>query len=138
MLVQIVIGLVTALSAFTGNEMSVVNTQPTQEEERATLSPQEYLQRRAGPDFELLNRIVIAESGWKKDIKNPISTASGLFQYLNSTFLEHCINKYNLAKDLTEKNDPYIQIDCATKMILEDNGLSHWSESQHLWTITKR
>lgn|SRR3990167_4137532 len=138
MLVQIALGLVATLSGLIPNQIEVVNTKPACEEERATISPQEYLQCKAGPDFELLNRIVIAESGWKPDVKNPDSTASGLFQYLDSTFSLHCIDKYKLTTDLVDKNDPYIQIDCAVKMILEDNGLGHWNASRHLWTISKK
>ena len=99
-------------------------------------TPKEYLKEQAGDLFELMNRIVIAESGWKPDIKNKHSSASGLFQFVNATFKSYCIDKYEFAESMKQKNDPYIQIDCAVAMI-KDGGLSHWSESKKNWFIKK-
>lgn len=103
--------------------------------------PREYLMEKTGPDFDLFNRIVIAESGWQIDIKNASSSASGLFQFLDGTFKTYCIggtdakgNSYGyfLTDTMKDKNNPYIQIDCAVAMIY-DGGLSHWNESKYLW-----
>ena len=91
-----------------------------------------YLKSIAGDNFELINRIVIAESGWKPEAKNSHSTASGLGQFLDSTFKSQCINKYKLTEDMRQKNDPYTQLDCMVKMI-KDGGVSHWAASQHNW-----
>jgi len=33
---------------------------------------------------------------------------------------------------MEEKNNPYIQIDCADKLI-QDGGLKHWSASKNKW-----
>ncbi len=79
-----------------------------------------------------MDRIVVAESGWKPDIKNKVSTASGLFQFLDGTFKSYCIEKYGLAESMDQKNDPYIQIDCAVRMI-RAGGVGHWDASKHSW-----
>lgn len=88
-----------------------------------------------------MNRIVIAESGWQPEIKNASSSASGLFQFLDSTFKRYCIGGtddkgqdygYHLTDSMANKNNPYIQTDCAVLMI-RDGGLSHWDASRHLW-----
>ena len=51
------------------------------------LSPREYLRTLvSGGDFVILDRIIICESGWKPEAKNSHSTASGLFQFLASTW----------------------------------------------------
>lgn len=97
-------------------------------------TPKEYLKEQAGDLFELMNRIVIAESGWKPDIKNKKSSASGLFQFIDGTFRSQCIEKYEFAESMADKNDPYIQIDCALAMI-KDGGLSHWNASKALWKL---
>ncbi len=112
------------------NEISIVNPTPAPLPE-----PREYLWQVVGYDhefFDLADRIIIAESGWKPDIKNASSSASGLFQFLDSTFEHYCIEYYQFAVDMNQKNNPYIQIDCAIHMIA-DGGLRHWSESEHLW-----
>jgi muramidase (phage lysozyme) len=56
--------------------------------------------------------------------QNAVSSASGIFQYIDSTFASQSA-KYGLTGD---KNDPYIQIEL-TARILADGGLSHWAAS---------
>lgn len=73
--------------------------------------------------------IAKCESGLKVDVKNAHSTASGLFQFINSTF-ESQSKKYNIKG---EKNDPYVQTELAAHMIA-DNGLSHWNASKSCWS----
>lgn len=77
--------------------------------------------------------IIESESNFEKDAKNPNSTASGVMQYLNSTFLNYCVKKFQLANSLAEKNDPKIQIDCAVRM-LANGGAHHWEESRFAWS----
>lgn len=96
-------------------------------------TPEEYLREKTSSSFDLFNRIVIAESGWKPDIKNKKSSASGLFQFIDGTFKSQCIEKYKFTNSMSQKNDPYVQIDCAVQMI-RDGGLSHWNASKHIWS----
>lgn len=78
---------------------------------------------------ELFLRIAICESGLKEDAQNPRSTASGIFQFINSTFFNYAL-AYGLPTD--DKNDPMVQAELAARMIA-DGGLSHWSESKSCW-----
>lgn len=91
-----------------------------------------YLRSIAGPLFNLEYRIVKAESGWHPDSKNKLSTASGLAQYLTSTFQSQCINKYHFTDSMVHKNDPYVQLNCLHAMI-RDGGQSHWNASRTNW-----
>ena len=79
-------------------------------------------------DPELLIRIAVCESGLNPNIKNPASSASGIFQFLNSTFLSQA-TKYGLPLD---KNNPEIQAELAARMI-SDGGLRHWKTSASCW-----
>lgn len=99
-----------------------------------TPEPREYLKGLVDPRlFGLLNRIVIAESNWHPEVHNKTSTASGLFQFLDSTFQHYCVDKYNFGT-MADKDDPYIQIKCAVEMIkYEPNGLNHWLASRDNW-----
>jgi len=89
----------------------------------------------AGNDTNLFNiafRIAKAESNWNPNAKNKSSSASGLFQFIDGTFRAYCINKYRLADSMAQKNNPYIQIDCAVKML--NLGLvGHWDASASVW-----
>ncbi|MBI2110674.1 transglycosylase SLT domain-containing protein [Candidatus Woesearchaeota archaeon] len=78
---------------------------------------------------ELLLRVARCESGFKPSISNPRSTASGLFQFLDSTFLRYA-QAYELPTD--NKNDPSIQAELAAKMIA-DGGIEHWNASRSCW-----
>ena len=83
-------------------------------------------------EYALANAIIVAESGWKASIKNKTSSASGLAQYIDGTFQSQCINLRHLAVDMTQKNDPYIQMNCLVLM-LRDGGKSHWNASINGW-----
>lgn len=78
---------------------------------------------------ELVLNIAKAESQLSTKIKNPSSSASGLFQFLDGTFVDYCIEKYKLAESLENKNDPLVQTKCAMEIIKEPSGLIHWSAS---------
>lgn len=97
--------------------------------------PPEYLKEKTGDDVELYkmaDAIIRAESGWKTDVKNKGSSASGLFQFINKTFFDFCITKYNVTDSMEHKNDPFVQIDCGVAML--SDGLSdHWLESKKYW-----
>lgn len=76
--------------------------------------------------------IARAESRFRPDAKNPKSTATGIYQFLDGTFKTYCIKKYELTDTMEEKNDPDIQIECALQMI-KDGGVEHWDASKTVW-----
>ena len=122
--------LVATALAFTGNEGQVVNTQPTQEQVYITaqfreIEPREYLRELAGPDFELLDRIIYCESGWKASAQNKTSSAGGLFQFLDSTW-----DRYS---DLgMEKYNPYDNIRAGIALY-KNEGTAPWDSSLGCW-----
>ena len=67
--------------------------------------------------FFTISDIIKCESEWNPDAKNPISSASGIAQFLDSTW------KYE--KCGTDKSDPYLQLDCMTRMISEGK-INQW------------
>jgi hypothetical protein len=80
-------------------------------------------------DEKLFLRVAKCESGFKLDIHNSQSTASGIFQFLDSTF-ESQSKKYGIEGD----KDSDIQIQLAGMMI-RDGGIGHWKASQGCWDI---
>ena len=80
-------------------------------------------------DEDLFLKIAYCESGYKKDIKNTQSSASGIFQFLDSTFYYQA-KKYGLRS--TDKNSVEIQAELAARM-LADGGFSHWYASKSCW-----
>ena len=80
-------------------------------------------------DSELLLRIAKCESGFNPNARNKHSTASGLFQFIDSTFINQA-----QAREIewTDKNDPEIQAELAARMIA-DGGLGHWNASRNCW-----
>jgi len=76
--------------------------------------------------------IAKAESELAINAQNASSTASGLFQFINGTYEWYCVKGFNLADSMASKNDPFVQIECAVRM-LADGGESHWDESRHVW-----
>ena len=81
-------------------------------------------------DSDLLVRIAQCESGLRIDAKNTLSSASGLFQFLTSTFISQSL-AYGLPID--DKNDPEIQIELAARMIA-DGKIGHWRASFQCWS----
>jgi hypothetical protein len=119
-------GVPSVISGGDGNTYLVAST--------LTLEPREYLKRLAPEIFSLANKIVIAESNWHPTAHNKTTSASGLFQFLDSTFQHYCIDKYHFTDTMADKDDPYIQIKCAVEMIkYEPNGLNHWLASADYW-----
>lgn len=76
--------------------------------------------------------IAKAESGLNPDAKNKESSASGVYQYINGTFLSFCVQLYGLTDSLANKDNPDIQIECAIRM-LSEGGEGHWDASKHIW-----
>ena len=80
---------------------------------------------------EDLQRTALCESDQHKDglpdvdAKNPISTASGIFQMINSTYAWMWTEVYGTPVDWTKKNDPFIQIELS-KHLYDKAGLTHW------------
>jgi len=63
-----------------------------------------------GGNYYELYKVIECESSWNPNAKNKNSTASGVAQFLDSTFKYECKG---------EKNDPYAQIDCMIRMFNE-------------------
>ncbi len=76
--------------------------------------------------------IANAESNFDINARNASSSASGVFEFINSTFSYYCIDAYHLAPSMAFKNDPKTQIECAVRM-LANGGESHWSASEPVW-----
>lgn len=88
--------------------------------------------RKWGAPEDLVVKVVECESGFKPNAQNAYSTASGLFQFLDSTWKSQS-TKYGVT---TQKNDPYGQIEVATHMIA-DGGITHWNASKSCWGSVK-
>lgn len=80
-------------------------------------------------EFELLPQelqdIAMCESGLNINIKNPYSSASGLFQFIDGTFAWTWKEVYGTDVDWSLKNDPYVQIELA-EWLYQQYGNSHW------------
>lgn len=124
----------------------VASTTPTQiattTESVATTTPvivetiEERIGRRAkalGVDPLKAQSIAWAESRFNPNAKNASSSASGVFQFLDGTFKEYCITKYEFATSTDQKNDPNIQIECALRMLEKPGGENHWYPSRPAW-----
>lgn len=77
--------------------------------------------------------IAWAESRFKENASNTGSTASGVWQFLDGTFRDYCIKKYQLTDTMTDKNDVKIQTECALRMLVA-GGEGHWSPSRPHWS----
>ncbi len=86
--------------------------------------------QRYGADPELMVRIARCESGFNPAAQNKTSSASGIYQYINSTWQSQSL-KYGIT---TQKNDPYGQIEL-TARILADGGIHHWDASANCHSI---
>lgn len=99
------------------------NAKSTSNEPIRQPTPQEYLAELAGNNFELLNRIIICESGWKSTAKNPNSTASGIFQFIATTW-----NSWGEG----DVFNPYDNIRAGVKLF-EAQGTHPWTASKSCW-----
>jgi len=92
-----------------------------------------YVAQKEGINVSMFLGIIKGESGFNPNAKNPSSSASGIFQFLDDTFNDHCIKKYRKTDTMEDKNNPYLQINCAADMLLEPKGYMHWWESRKSW-----
>lgn len=81
-----------------------------------------------GISADLFVRIIKCESGFKIGVKNPASTASGLMQFLDSTYSKYA-KIYSITAD---KNDPGAQMEMAAR-IIADGGIHNWDASRSCW-----
>lgn len=78
-------------------------------------------------DPALALAVAEAESGLDWAAHNQNSTASGLFQFINQTWLDNC------GHDLSWKDNPIMQTECALTLI-KNGGIGHWKESEYVWS----
>lgn len=67
----------------------------------------------SGAEWDALNNIVMAESGWNNEAQNPGSTAYGIFQFLDTTWASTGYSK---------TSDPATQISAGLKYIRQRYG----------------
>jgi hypothetical protein len=72
-----------------------------------------------------MQNIAKCESNLVVNAKNPYSSASGIFQFINGTFAWVWTEVYGTPVDWTKKNDPFIQIELAT-WLYNKYGSSQW------------
>jgi hypothetical protein len=82
-------------------------------------------------DEDLLVRIAKAESNMICSAKNPNSSATGIYQFIKSTWIGQR-KKYNLNPDLGLRNDCYENILTAV-LVMKDGGINNWDASKHIW-----
>jgi hypothetical protein len=75
-------------------------------------------------------RIISCESRGQADAKNPISTASGLFQHLASMWPERSAAAGWAEFDVF---DPVANVAVAAWLVYDHGGWSHWSQSSGCW-----
>lgn len=97
-----------------------------------------YVARNEGVEPKFAQAIAKAESNFVHNAKNPLSSASGVFQFVNGTFKAYCIDKYSLTDTMADKNNPFIQTNCAIYMLKEANGYKHWLASYAGWQFAHR
>lgn len=101
---------------------------PTAETDPERLTPRQYLYLIHPETAEDVDRIVRCESGWQAGAENPTSSASGLCQFLDSTWLSTARRSGLAELDLTQKTDPYVHLEMCVWLYDED-GIRHWLES---------
>jgi hypothetical protein len=107
----------------------VVNNLPMSEGNISRYTPRQYLYI-FHPEYAYrINRIIYCESRWVVTAKNNHSTASGLAQFINGTWVS---TRKAMGRDpsLQLKYDPYEHIDTAV-WLLKHSGIHHWAASKH-------
>lgn len=75
-------------------------------------------------------RVIRCESGGNASAKNPLSTASGLFQHLGSLWGERSAAAGWSGSDVF---DPVANVAVAAWLVYDNGGWSHWSPSAGCW-----
>jgi hypothetical protein len=75
-------------------------------------------------------RVIGCESGGRPDAKNPISTASGLFQHLGSLWPARAASAGWAGSDVF---DPVANVAVAAWLVYDGGGWSHWTASAGCW-----
>ena len=75
-------------------------------------------------NISFANCLIINESNWNPKAQNPISTAGGLFQFIDSTWLS-TIKRMNKDWSLDDKYDAYKNIEAGLWLLSKD-GYKHW------------
>ena len=70
-----------------------------------------------GVDPVLAVELARIESGFNPTAKNPNSSATGTFQFINSTWEGYCIG---------DRKNAVHNTNCALKILQEPEGLNHW------------
>jgi len=74
-------------------------------------------------DYNLALKIAQCESGLNSLAKNPTSSASGIFQFIASTWARNCEgNVFNADNNIS----------CAIRL-LGEGGINHWNASRYCW-----
>jgi soluble lytic murein transglycosylase-like protein len=105
----------------------------TEYERLAQLSPENLLRLfsiKYGVDYELARAIINCESGFDRTVKNPSSSASGYWQFINGTW-SSTIKRMGLPAD-TDKHDPVYSMQ-AGAWLLANDGSHHWDASKQCW-----
>lgn len=88
------------------------------------LTPKEYLYATYPEEAPLMDRIISCESGWRPEAKNGSSSASGLAQFISSTWVSSR-TRMGLDASLSLRFDPIENIDTAV-WLLRKEGPTHW------------
>ena len=117
--------------------LTTIAEQPLELDKTSTSSVRAYIEAEAVKhefDPELASAIARAESDYIHHAKNPIPSASGVYQFLDSTFKNYCIEMYELTDTMKDKDDVKIQTECALLIMTTDKkGINHWLASRHVW-----
>lgn len=94
-------------------------------------TPKAYLYYKAGTSATILERIVTCESGWNPLAENASSTASGLGQFLTSTWIS---TRTKMGLDV----NPELKLDWKQNIdtmvyLFNKAGTSPWNESMPCW-----
>lgn len=81
-------------------------------------------------DVGLALRVIACESGGRPGAKNPVSTASGLFQHLGSLWNTRSAQAGWAGSDVF---DPVANVAVAAWLVYDHGGWSHWSPSGGCW-----
>jgi hypothetical protein len=84
--------------------------------------------KKYGVDERLALKVANAESGFDMEVHNHTSTASGVYQFVDSTFYSQ-LKKYGMSSK--DKNS-YIQVELAMRMIA-NGGIGNWNASKSTW-----